>query len=765
MSENFGFGPTSIGISIAEHLAKLDKHIAIDFIGTGVAKKLSETSNIFRMCTDVDITDEIEMSKALAQYPQNVHIVSIVSPKAAVIAIKMKFNVSYVDPLFWFFNEIDPELADVKNYFVQVFSSISKDKNRLNYHYDNLKPVGWILPKMSSEKELMLSLSSFCKNIHQENLFKDILQNNQKFILINLGGVDNLFSKGLIYPPTVTDILIKTIRKWNESVKIIIIGGGQWINEKSKECNNDQNIFYGTVSQCWSYFLSKKSDKCFLSCGLSNIVEALSFNKNFFGLPSQNYSQHIQIKRFRANLKNWHFYEYFLDKTDYNVPPFIPEKEGVKRIKDIIDKFCCDQGMNQTFVNKIEKYLNDNSGKSYSLNDIKYKNTNGIESICAEIKKEIDQCQEAPLSHSPDGNDSLFRWMYKQSFKSVLEKLENVTIIKDKGNDRRINGNFNNTWVIAGSERIPEEIDVITGGPCICFTDGYIRNISLQDVFDILMLTFAAKIFNSKRLIYINTSYESNIQIEDEVDYQKKDRYKELTKAMKKILFSICDKIGYDSHKVTFIDTQEEKNSLILSDLSKKFLNNVEKEKLKGIYDFKIREAVPINNVWAEIYSRNLIMYNPQFFEKILNSSVNSVIVVENSTQMKAIQIAFQYALSQHYKGFLGQYCYLATPGLSGIEMARSSPDKKITLNDTLDDINMKISNAKSSKVIEYFNDFIPDCFYSILPDDAKTLNTGKLIYEIISMFKRLLNNRLECENDLLILDTITESSLKTLSV
>jgi len=340
MAENFGFGPASIAISISAELRRCwPGRVKYTFLGDGVALQLARCSSVFDACEEVDINDSRRLSEALERLPGIDHALNVVAPVAAVRMLERGVATSYVDPLFWFFDAIDPRLKAADNYFVQVFSDFESDKRRLDFQGPNIREVGWILPRMQSRRRMRADIQAFCGGAGERALFERILDREQPFVLVNLGGVDNFIFRGFEYPETVRDVLVPAIREYDPRIPILFIGGGEWMASQARSANaslQERNLWFGTVPQHWSWFLASGAEKAFISCGLSNLSEAVFQKADAFGLPAQNYSQHLQQRRMREWNPGWRAFDYPDFDDRHRLPAFLPEGEGVERIRQIV---------------------------------------------------------------------------------------------------------------------------------------------------------------------------------------------------------------------------------------------------------------------------------------------------------------------------------------------------------------------------------------------------------------------------------------------
>ena len=159
-----------------------------------------------------------------------------------------------------------------------------------------------------------------------------------------------------IYPRVILNLLLPAIRKVKKQMTVLVIGGGDTLRDirESKNEPFENGVWIGTVPPEWALYLVANASNYLLSCGLSSLIEMGLYSRNGFGLPSQNYSQHCQIKKFRDLYKNWESFDYYDYNKEFVVPDFIPEKDGVRIVQQSFIDFVENENAKDYFQQKVE---------------------------------------------------------------------------------------------------------------------------------------------------------------------------------------------------------------------------------------------------------------------------------------------------------------------------------------------------------------------------------------------------------------------------
>lgn len=710
-AEDFGFGPTSIAISILENLKLKDiSEYEIVFVGTGVAMQLAKMSTLFNRYVNLDFYD-VEKARDKFYLLGKVKLfICVTSPSAAIIAKEKGVKVCYVEPLLWFFNKMDKRLENVDYFVIQNFTDSQQEFERLHFFPKNPVEVGWLSNDILNNKEMRFLLNKFCADNRDKEYFRAILNDNKKeYVLLNFGGVDSILLDFADYPQKICNIVIPMVQEVLGNIDIIIIGGGKYLTNNTKEVKKiSDNIKYvGSVEQKFAKVLTKNAKYCFISPGLSNLFEMCYYQKNAFGLPAQNYSQFLQMKKFRSFITNWNSMDYTDIDEKYSVQEYLPEEEGVRLIEQYKNELLNNEDFITCFKRKIAKYLTDNNG--HVIHNLVLCNK-GAEEISNLLYKDL-LCITKDyllLTSRLDNNANLFKSIYNNNIESVIKSIRFPTnVYPSRFEDRELENAINNIWLTPKST-VNKQIDVITGGPCICYTEGDLSKLSFQDIIDILYLVIAAKKWKCK-LLFVLTTYESGIQLHFNQE-QLENKYDEVRTALKSLLFNFAEAIGVNRDNIIFADTSDEKIFKIISSEAEEYKSTNDVKELIDIYNFKPQSDASKDKdpIFFEVYVRNIVMYTSSFVAKCIGEKVKSYAVVENSTQLKAVQTGFNYSISKGYTGFLGHYVYLPVTSTNAIEMNHAEFNKGIHLFDTLEEIKEKLNVSMKKCNREYYNNIFP---------------------------------------------------------
>jgi hypothetical protein len=355
-AENFGFGPSSLAISVAQEFAMYEPIYERWFAGSGVALQLAKASRAFDLTIDWEPTKEESLPKLVKALGHRLkYSLSSVSPSGAKHALNYGGPVGYIEPLLWYFNEVPEYLSKVSNFFVQEFDDTSTHIRRLGMEGFPIFKTNWVTPKVAQRDSLIIEAECFSANGDIVELTK--AADSGRFTLINFGGVDNIFSTGSAYPTIMTDLIIKALERRGIRRPLVCIGGGNAVAGLRNRFGHDRISWSGAVSPNWAKHLVRRSEDYFLSCGLSSLAEMVMLRTNGFGLPSQNYSQHLQIQAFRKIIKGWDSFDWSESSAGITLKSHLPEADGVAQICSTVSRFINDERMHIEISAVLDKYI------------------------------------------------------------------------------------------------------------------------------------------------------------------------------------------------------------------------------------------------------------------------------------------------------------------------------------------------------------------------------------------------------------------------
>jgi hypothetical protein len=354
-AENFGFGPAGLACAVAEEFSHLETDCELWFAGSGVSRQLAITSSLFQEVinwephVDGPLPDSLKKSISRLKY-----VLSAVSPSAVKPFLGTNIPVGYIEPLLWFFDEVPSFLSKVKHFFIQDFDHSRTHITRLGLENFPIVHTGWITQTSSNEQNLQTE-AEFISGFGNQNILH--FADNQKFVLLNFGGVENIFSGPSRYPEVVTDLVLRTMQELIDFRPVVCIGGGSTVKGLTSIFTNNRVCWSGGVSPHMARRLVQKADDYLLSCGLASLVELATYRSDGFGLPSQNYSQHLQIRAFRQILDGWQAFDWCDSSLQLNLAPYLPESDGVARIKDAVSTFVEQRSLQEEFSKRLLTYF------------------------------------------------------------------------------------------------------------------------------------------------------------------------------------------------------------------------------------------------------------------------------------------------------------------------------------------------------------------------------------------------------------------------
>lgn len=293
---------------------------------------------------------------------------------------------------------------------------------------------------------------------------------------------------------------------------------------------------------------------------------------------------------------------------------------------------------------------------------------------------------------------------------SLLKKIYNLDIkeframydLKDGSESQQLDKLFKrqNSIFLGVSKNVNDRLTkldnlTVVGGPCICYCGANIDKVSLQEIIDIIYPMFVAKKLNKPCIIYLQVHEAFMQQIAIFGEKTLYSEWENVRLSLERMIKRLGNRIGFPDEKLYIISTDIEniKKELDLQCDKLKARKAIGVDKLDGLYSINGKSEHPKNSslkdVFYEVYERNLAVYLPEFVSRAVGWNVENILVVENSTQLKAIRMA--ETISEQYMGARhGIYIasFLSTPGISGQEMSQSFSKDKLFINEG--DLNVK---------------------------------------------------------------------------
>ncbi|MBD1227349.1 hypothetical protein [Xenorhabdus griffiniae] len=361
-AEPFCFGPISTTLNVVEKLKrrnKLTPDTKFILLGTLTSSQLGQKSGLFDEIYECDTTSATELSR----YSELISGASlyIINTNINSIDFVSTFNtpIIYIDTLFWMWNNLHVDLHKTEKTFIQDFHGIERNIERFHDKLGNYQVIPPIL-----------------HNSLQRCMMDD---HPPEGILITLGGIDTVYADTTDFYYHFLNELLSIPQLQNEN-NITIAGGGKTIvNLAEIFSKTHPHIHIGCFSR--HDFLQKlhRARKVLANPGLTTFYECVTLHKDVFFLPPQNYSQQLQLDVY---LQNYYSHEYgFLWQPEYgypDIPPYLPEKEGLALIKKCNDLFINNPIERKRAINKISQFLAKEENNTISCHTISPNNSDDI---------------------------------------------------------------------------------------------------------------------------------------------------------------------------------------------------------------------------------------------------------------------------------------------------------------------------------------------------------------------------------------------------
>lgn len=338
-AEPFCFGPISTTLNIVRELKKSvnKKDYKCILLGKLTTLQLSKTTDLFDEVIDCNTTDPQDFRKHRELVKNASLFVCNTNFKSLKFISDLGIDVPsiFIDTLFWMWEKIEIDYKKLSGYYIQDFIGIDRQMDRLQLSPDDFTVTGPII---------------------NSNLSRETKKKNE--ILINFGGIENIYNKGGYFIKQLTELIMEVVSEGSlySDFTISICGGGDEINKLRKTIGN-KNIFIGTLPP--DDFINKLSEcRYFLTLpGLTSFYESVYYKAYTYFLLPQNYSQYLQLKKYNHSFENihglnWHDFE-GMEKID----EYEEELISVKKIQKCNEVFLTNENFKTMFKASLNAYL------------------------------------------------------------------------------------------------------------------------------------------------------------------------------------------------------------------------------------------------------------------------------------------------------------------------------------------------------------------------------------------------------------------------
>lgn len=321
----FCFGPISTLNTVIKYLRSIlnksykSNEVEIILLADKTSMGLADTSlyNKILKCNTESI-DKLKKYESLFMTADM--FISNTNPLSMKYATNFKnLQLIYIDILFWMWPNIPKHLKNVDFYFIENFKDVILNFKRFKNDIKNPVIVGPII---------------------DESYIVDKIIGSTNRLLISYGGMKSSLTKpgtNTNYPFMMTKIIMDVLMKNNPFEEVIITGEKQIVNLLNKTYKV-KNIYLKHLPHSQFLKTLAHSSKVLISPGLTTVYETFAYEKPVMFLPSQNYSQYLQLKK----LRELHLAPFSFDWDDImeaHIKEYEIEEEGVNKVLDCIRNF------------------------------------------------------------------------------------------------------------------------------------------------------------------------------------------------------------------------------------------------------------------------------------------------------------------------------------------------------------------------------------------------------------------------------------------
>lgn len=328
----FCYGPTAIAIAIARELSHLPDCNIIALGKLPSIELLNKENGLFSIVFDMDIDDDISTALSSADL-----IISICDFDFAEKCINNYKDIAliFVDPLLWMWNKLPDIIEDCSLYLALDFPGVSEIASKINY--DSVITVPQV--------------AEFTAERDDNNVEKGS-------VIVNLGGMQSPLGANITLAQAMCEEIISFARDTADDLIIKIRTSRFMIQKLQKLVQGTSNVNISSRSPKDFHSELAKCDYLLTVPGMSIVYESIIAQiPTAFILPL-NYSQHLQIKKYRSIFPNfseisWNHFDSF-----FELPDNLDESRGVELANEIGLSFYTDLSAR----NKFQKLLKDISG-------------------------------------------------------------------------------------------------------------------------------------------------------------------------------------------------------------------------------------------------------------------------------------------------------------------------------------------------------------------------------------------------------------------
>lgn len=343
----FCFGPISTLNTTIKYLKsqcqEKNLEIKVTLLACDSSLELADP-NVYDTILQCDTESQEELSKFESLFKKSHFFINDTNPISAKYASQFSnLILVYIDILFWMWPEVPIFLKNSDFYFIENFNGVDKNIQRIGQDIKNPIIVGPIL---------------------DESFKKQGENNRENKLLVSFGGIESALTRSGIntnYPDLITDILLTSLESNNPFDNVVITGGKKAINKLSQKYSFQNIHFYMMPHEAFLKELSKVC-KAAISPGLTTAYEVFAYQVPAMFLPSQNYSQYLQLEKFRRLQLAPHSFDW-IDVMSTGIREYEAEEIAVRKVLECINKFEKDPAMHEKLTHALIGFFQENTAE------------------------------------------------------------------------------------------------------------------------------------------------------------------------------------------------------------------------------------------------------------------------------------------------------------------------------------------------------------------------------------------------------------------
>jgi len=323
----FGYGPISKLVTLAKYLSE---DYDILFLSTATAYDFLSNEDFETVKTNTQDKSNYSANRKIIE-ESDLYLNCMNRPSMALFSGLTK--TAYVDSLFHMWDRIPEYLGNADYYFIQRFPGVEEQDQAFSGGIKNRIFVGPII----------------------DDRFIDSEEGGNQ-LLVTMGGMESRLiriGETSNYLPLMYSILKPVLEKstYDRIIMTLPTNARNFLSSK-----HGGRIGIDFLERD-DYLNTLSSSRAFMTTpGLTASLEGFGYGKPVYFLPSQNYSQYLNLKAFRAvgvadGSVDWN------DVCDCTINKGLPEADGIKKILDVISLVDADAGKRTALSDRIDAMM------------------------------------------------------------------------------------------------------------------------------------------------------------------------------------------------------------------------------------------------------------------------------------------------------------------------------------------------------------------------------------------------------------------------